>query len=69
LLGVALAQNQISEAVDHARGLLEPMQQRLPDALAKQLELAIRTWEANDQEAAAACLDRAVGSAQEMGYL
>jgi hypothetical protein len=69
LIGVALAQEQVSEAVEHARALLEPAQMGLPDALAVQLIQAIAARAADDREAARAALDRAEALAQEMGYL
>jgi hypothetical protein len=69
LIAVALAQDQVSEAVGYARDLLDPMQLRLPDTLAQQLEQAIRAWEADDREAARASLDRAHGLAQAMAFV
>jgi tetratricopeptide (TPR) repeat protein len=69
LISVALEQDRIHDAVDYARGLLEPAQQALPDALETVLEAAIKTWERSDSEAARAHFDRAIELAQEMGYL
>jgi tetratricopeptide (TPR) repeat protein len=69
LIGIAMAQDRISEAVDCARGLLAPSQQRLPAALEGKVEQAVAAWEGDDREAARASLDQAVRLAQETGYL
>jgi tetratricopeptide (TPR) repeat protein len=69
LIGVALAHNHTAEASEHARALLEPTQQRLPDALTAVLEQAVTAWEQGEAEAAQAWLDRALVLAQELGYL
>ena len=69
LIGVALAQDQVSEAVDYARALLEPTQQLLSEALTAIVEEAIHTWEGGDLEETRTNLDQAVELAQEMGYL
>jgi tetratricopeptide (TPR) repeat protein len=69
LTSVALAHDRIPEAVEYARGLLEPAQQALPDALQTVLEEAIKTWERGEPAATRTHLDRAIELAQEMGYL
>ncbi|NIO70856.1 MAG: AAA family ATPase [Anaerolineae bacterium] len=69
LIGVALVQDQISEAVDYARALLGPIQQRLPDPLRAALEDTIRAEEQGQPETARTHLNRAIELAQEMGYL
>jgi tetratricopeptide (TPR) repeat protein len=69
LTSVALVHDRIPEAVEYARGLLEPAQQALPDPLKTVLEEAIETWERGEPEAARAYLDRAIELAQELGYL
>jgi class 3 adenylate cyclase/tetratricopeptide (TPR) repeat protein len=69
LTSVALAHDRIPEAVEYARGLLEPAQQALPDPLRTVLEEAIKTRERGEPEAARTHLDRAIELAQEMGYL
>ncbi len=69
LTGVALAQGREQDAWAHARALLEPTQQHLPDALNAALEAAVQA-EAADQGAAAHLhLQRAVELARELGYL
>lgn len=69
LSGEALAQNRSAEAVDYARRLLTPGQQRLPDALTAKLEAAIQAWDAGQPEAGKAQLQQATTMAQEMDYL
>jgi len=69
LTSEALAHDRIPEAVEYARGLLEPSQQALPDTLQTVLEEAIKTWERGEPEAARTHLDRAIELAQELGYL
>lgn len=69
LISVALAKQQVSEAVQYTRMLLEPHQQRLPDALTAALEAAIQAWDTDQPETAHAHLQQAITIAQEMGYL
>jgi tetratricopeptide (TPR) repeat protein len=69
LIGVALAQAQVSEAVDYARALLEPAQQRFPDALTAVVEEAIKAWEGGESETTRTHLNQATDLAQELGYL
>jgi tetratricopeptide (TPR) repeat protein len=69
LMATTLAEDRISDAVGHARALLEPTQQRLPDPLTRRLEEAIRAWDGDELQAARVYLDQSVELAQEMGYL
>jgi DNA-binding SARP family transcriptional activator len=69
LVGVALLQNQIAEASEFARALLDGSQQRLPDALTSLVEKAIGAWEGDKSEAAGIYLGRAIELAQDLGYL
>jgi tetratricopeptide (TPR) repeat protein len=73
LAAVILAQAQhteaVSEASGFARALLEPTQQRLPDALTAILEKAVEAWEGGASETARTYLDQAVELAHELGYL
>ena len=64
---MALIQNQISEAVDYAGNLLEPVQQQLPDALTTLLEKAIKSWEGGETETAHTHLNQSIELAQELG--
>jgi class 3 adenylate cyclase/tetratricopeptide (TPR) repeat protein len=68
LISVAHVQYQVSEAVDYARTLLEPAQQRLPDALTALLEKAIKSWEGGETETAHTYLNQAIELAQELGW-
>jgi tetratricopeptide (TPR) repeat protein len=69
LLAVAVAQADIPQAVEYARGLLLPPQLRLPPALETTLQTAITAWEENQSENACACLLQTVQQAEQMGYL
>jgi tetratricopeptide (TPR) repeat protein len=69
LMSVALIQQQLSEAIEYARMLLEPHQQRLPDTLTVALEAAIQAWEANQPDSARLSLEQAITLAQETTYL
>jgi hypothetical protein len=68
LIGVALTRDQISQSIAYARVLLEPDQQPLPKPLKLAVEEAVRAWEEKEQETARLHIQRAVESAQEMGY-
>ena len=69
LIGVALTQDQFAEAVEHARLLLAPQQQLLPDTLNALVEAIILSWDAGKSEVARPHLRQAAALAQEMGYL
>ncbi len=69
LIGTALAQNRLAEAVNYARALLAPGQQLLPDPVTAHLEAAIRAWNTDQKEAACAYLQQATTLAQALGYL
>jgi tetratricopeptide (TPR) repeat protein/energy-coupling factor transporter ATP-binding protein EcfA2 len=70
LLGVAFAQNKVSNAVEFARILLEPTQlPPMPDVLAAILEKAINTWQKGDKKGTRTGLNQAIESAREIGYL
>ncbi|MFO7697740.1 MAG: BTAD domain-containing putative transcriptional regulator [Anaerolineae bacterium] len=66
LVAVALARGQVEEAGGHALALLEPTQQRLPEALNAPLEAAAH---ADSQGMAGRRLYRATEIARELGYL
>jgi hypothetical protein len=68
LIGVTLAQDLTTEAVDYARALLEPSQQRLPDALTVLIEEAIAYWEGGETEIAHTYLNQAINLALELGW-
>jgi class 3 adenylate cyclase/tetratricopeptide (TPR) repeat protein len=69
LLGVALVQDQLVEAVGHARTLLEPKETRMPDNITAALDHAIQAWEKSELEIARAHLQRASELARLKGYL
>jgi hypothetical protein len=69
LIAVALARDREDEALAHAKALLEPQQQRLPDELSGALEAAIRARAEDQAGLARSHLDRVMESAREMGYL
>jgi tetratricopeptide (TPR) repeat protein len=69
LLAVAMAQADISGAMDHAQAMLEPEQHCLPPALTVQLEQAAAAWQKGDNAAAGACLSQALELAQQLGFL
>ncbi len=69
LIGVALAQDRLTEAVDHARLLLAPQQQSLPDTLNALIETAIRSWDTGQLEEARTYLKKSTPIAEKMGYL
>jgi tetratricopeptide (TPR) repeat protein len=69
LLAVALTRGQVPEALDHARAMLQPLQQRLPAPLEAALEAAIQTSDDEQAELVRQHLERVVEAAQETGYL
>ena len=66
---VAVAWGQGPEALAHARAMIDPLQQRLPDPLEAALEAAIQAGEDDGAKAAAQHLERAIQVAKETGYL
>ena len=69
LIAVALREEQVSLAIDNARALLDPGQQRLPNALAASLEQAIQAWDGGTPESACALLRQSLALAQQLHYL
>jgi DNA-binding SARP family transcriptional activator len=69
LLAVFLSQGQTARAIDQARAMLVPIQQRLPDVLTTALEAALQAWDEGLAESARERLLDAVALAQQMGYL
>jgi class 3 adenylate cyclase/tetratricopeptide (TPR) repeat protein len=69
LIGVAVAQGRLEEAIPSLRGLLAPTQQPLPAALASAVEAAIQTWDEGQPDATRARLEEAFPLARELGYL
>jgi tetratricopeptide (TPR) repeat protein len=69
LIGVALAENQVAEAAEYARALLDLKQQRPPEVLEAALEAAVRAADMSDLEAVRAELARALEPARALEYL
>jgi hypothetical protein len=69
LLAVALAERQIPAAIDYAKALLDPKQNRPPEALQLALAEAIRCADAGDEPAALANLLALRDPAARLGYL
>lgn len=69
LIGVALVQEKIADAMTNVCTLLDPSQQPLPEHLSTLLEAARRAWDAGQQEKARALLHQAAPLAEQMGYL
>ena len=69
LIGVAVVQQQLANAIKYVCMLLVPEQQRLPDALTADLEQAIQAWDSGQPDTARTSLQQAIALAREMGYL
>ena len=69
LLVVALEKDRVPEALDHARALLDPQQQRLPGELEAALERSIQVGDEGPPEKVRPCLQQAIDLAQVLGYL
>jgi hypothetical protein len=69
LLALSLDRNRVSDALEHARAMLDPLQQKLPDPLGAALEAAVQAGEAEQPAQASVHLRRAVQVAQETGFL
>jgi len=69
LIGVALAQKHDDQAWPYVEALLEPRQQRLPDAMDAALQSALQLRSGGQADAARAHLDRAVDLARATGHL
>ena len=69
LLAIALEQQQIEIGIEHARQMLAPSQQRLPDGQTEALEAAIAAWESDDRELAQVNLTRAMREAEKTNHL
>jgi tetratricopeptide (TPR) repeat protein len=68
LLAMALERGQLAGALEHARDMLDPRQQRLPASLEAALEAAVQANEDQGLEARAH-LERVVELAQELHFL
>ena len=68
MLAVRLRAGQIAEAIDAARQLLAPPQQRLPDDLESLLQEAGAAWDQNEHQVASDKLAEALQLAVTLGY-
>ena len=69
LVGISLARNRVDEGIDHARSMLEPLMQRLPDRLAVTLEAAVKAADRKEWDTAEARLTEAAREAYTDCYL
>jgi len=70
LIGVALTQEKIAEAMDYVRMLLDPTQQPPPEQLSALLKAALQAWDAGQRDEAHELLQQqTLPLAREMGYL
>jgi class 3 adenylate cyclase/tetratricopeptide (TPR) repeat protein len=69
LVGTALARGDLEAAVNRARGLLVPDEQRTSDDILVPLEAALRAWDEGDVTAARVRLDEAAAAARLTGRL
>jgi DNA-binding SARP family transcriptional activator len=69
LIAVALAQKHEYKAWDYTKALLKPTQQLLPDILSTSLKKAVQAKAKGQVKVAQIHLNRAIESAQEIGYL
>ncbi len=69
LLSVAVQQRNFAAAIEHAKEMLSPAQQKLPEDVTSVLEAAVQASDAGKLEAARAPLAEALQLAMEKGYL
>ncbi|MSP12373.1 MAG: hypothetical protein EXR62_05380 [Chloroflexi bacterium] len=69
LLALSLGEDDLAAAMEHGRRLLDPFQQRVPDALQTLLEQAAQAWEHSQPEATRVRLQQGLALAQQMHYL
>ncbi|RKG88421.1 ATP-binding protein [Corallococcus terminator] len=69
LVALALRREDVAEAVEHARAMLDPALQWLPDLLVANLATAIDAWNQGRLEEARKSLEQATDSAERLKYL
>ena len=69
LIGAALSRDDTGAAVEFARGLLDPSQQRMADELQGPVEAAVHAWDEGNQAAADGLLGEAAAIARPAGRL
>jgi DNA-binding SARP family transcriptional activator len=68
LLGIALAQEHLVEAISYARQLLQPEQQALPTGLEEPLAAALAAWDASRPDQTRDFLHHALFTAEQMHF-
>ncbi len=69
LMGVALQEEDIDQAVEYARHMITPPQQRLPDDLTDLLKRAVVTWDQGQPDAANDLLHQSFELAHELHFV
>jgi eukaryotic-like serine/threonine-protein kinase len=69
LLAMALAEGQVQQAVDHARGAISEQQQLLREPLRTHLEDAVHAWDEGRAAESEGLLRLAIDAAGRLGYL
>jgi hypothetical protein len=69
LIAIAVHQNQLPLAIENVRAVLDPSQQRLPQALVSHLEQTMEAWDKGNLDSVHALLQQSVTLAQQMHYL
>ncbi len=68
LIGAALTQDRLTDAIAYARQLRDPSQQILPPAIDEPLLAALISWDAGQPEAARNLLHRALDLAKQLNF-
>ena len=69
LIAIVLARENVIEAMDYVRMLLDPTQQPLPEKMRLMLERTLQAWDTEQREQAYTFLQQALSIAEELGYL
>jgi hypothetical protein len=69
LLAIDVERDRIAEAVERARALVDPKQQRLPEALDTILQAGLSAWSSRGAAGARENLEGALTSARALGFL
>ncbi len=69
VLAITLEHETWPDAIDAARAMLDPSQQKLPEDVSAVLEMAVQTWESGDTVTIQQRIKQAVKTAHDYGYL
>lgn len=69
LMGVSTKTKEYAAAIDYARAMLDPAQQRLPERLAVELQAAVHAWDTIRVDEAVVHLTHALAIAEETCYI